>query len=609
MTRGEVGHVEAPGGVLLRAAAFFALLAGAIEAVIAAVQIAGGRILWVSYDFAWMAPVAYLAFFLPLAFLLGLLARLVRRRIAAPVAVGIFGFLAAFALLLPYEQIARWASAPLAAGLAVQLARGARAAPGRWARTMRTGTIAIALAAGAVGVGTRGWRVFAERRALNALGPADGAAPNILLIVLDTVRRANLGLYGYARETTPSLARRAREGVLFDRAIVAAPWTLPSHASLFTGLSAGQLGTDWRVPLGAGPRTLAEVLRDHGYLTGGFVANLLYTSWESGLRRGFAHYDDYRVTPSLVLLHSALGRTGIMAKAYDDHSPRGLLRALRTLNLRPSRVPGDVVPSADRVTDAVLAWQSTTGTRPFFAFVNYFDAHGPYRAPAPWAGRFGGASPQPVDRYDAAIAWLDHEVGRLLDSLQRRGVLDRTIVVITSDHGEQFGEHQLKGHANSLYLPLLEVPLLVRYPAAVPSAVRVTALVSLRDVAATVLELSGVHNANTIPGSSLTRYWHGDAVPAPGVALAEVTRGINVDTTFPNSRGAMQSLLDERLHYIRNGWGREELYAWRSDALELQNLAGDAAMRDDLIRMRAAMAAARDVGLSASAATAPRGAP
>jgi arylsulfatase A-like enzyme len=494
----------------------------------------------------------------------------------------------------------------LATGIALQLARAAARAPERWARGLRTGAVGIALIAAALGAATRVWRAVAERRALAGLPAAGGSSPNILLIVLDTVRRANLGVYGYARATTPSIDRRAREGVVFDRAVATAPWTLPSHASLFTGRSAGSLGADWRTPLVTGPRTLAEALGAHGYVTGGFVANMLYATWESGLARGFVHYDDYPMTPSLVLLHSAIARTGIMAQITRDHSPRGIVRALRSFNLRPARFPLYVERPANSVTDAFLAWQPTVGSRPFFAFLNYMDAHEPYHAPEPWATRFRGSATQPIDRYDGAIAWLDHEVGRLLDSLQKRGVLDRTIVVVTSDHGQQFGEHHLTSHANSLYLPLLEVPLLVRYPQAAPAGARVAALVTLRDVAATLLDLSGVHDAAGLPGTSLARYWRGTAAPAPAMAMAELSKGINVDTTIPNSRGAMQSLLDEHLHYIHNGWGREELFAWRSDSLELTNLAGEPAMQSDLVRMRAAVVALRQPVLDGLAAVATR---
>ena len=569
-------------------AAFFALLTGLIEAGGFLFQsLMRHRLVWVSTDVLWMAPVSYLVFFFAFAVLLIAIGIIRRRPIGTAWIAGLYAFLSVLSLLLPFTQIALVASAILAAGVALQLARSVRASSDAWTRGFRRGAVVLLALVTTLGFAGRALLAERERRALGALPAWDQGAPNILLIVLDTVRRSNLSLYHYPRPTTPRLEQWARDGVVFDGAVVAAPWTLPSHASMFTGLPHGSLSTDWQIPLLPGPRTLAEVLREHGYLTAGFVGNLLYTSWSSGLSRGFVHYDDYVVSPVLVMLHSSLGRSHLYnALRFAFPSPRPMLRALRGFDLRKTINAADRERNAESVADAFLAWQRTTGPRPFFAFLNFFDAHNARQAPDRWLATFGGARPSRVDLYDGAVAYLDHEVGRILDSLRQRGVLDRTIVVVTSDHGEQFGEHRLYSHGNSLYLPLLTVPLVVRYPGAVPAGRRVAPLISLRDLAATILDLAGIADHDGIPGTSLAGTWR-DRAPAPRAPLlAELTKGINVDTLRPNSRGPMSSLLDEHWHYIRNGWGREELYAWPADTLELTNLAAAPAGAMDLPRLR-----------------------
>lgn len=580
---------------LLLTATFFALAAGAGEAAIAGFNILVRHYLtWVSHDVAWMSPLAYLILFLPTAVVLRIGLRIARRPVSPGASAGVFAFLGTFSLLLPYEQLSRWAALALSIGVAVQLAGIARRNAERWHAWMRTGTIALGVLVSVTGLGVRLWRATAEHLALGGLPAAASGAPNVLFIVLDTERASNLSLYGYGRATTPELARRAREGVLFERALSSAPWTLPSHASMMTGRTAGSLGAGWRTPLSRAPETLADAMSARGYRTAAFVANFLYTSYESGLARGFAHFDDYPFSLRLILLHASLVRTSFATHLYEDHSRQGIGSAVRAFNLGVGNVPADVVRPANSVTDAFLQWQAGNEGRPFFAFLNYFDAHGPYRSPQPWASRFGGAHPKKLDHYDNSIAWLDHELGRLLDSLEHRTVLDRTIVVITSDHGEQFGEHRLSGHANSLYLPLLHVPLVIRYPARVPAGRRVGAIVPTRDIAATVLDLAGGRGGVALPGRSLAQYWNDSLAPVvPSPVLAEVAMGINVDSLFPNSRGPMRAIVDDRLHYILNGWGREELYAYREDSLEARNLIATPAMRADVQRLKHSLDSAR----------------
>src|SRR5262249_26112196 len=164
----------------------------------------------------------------------------------------------------------------------------------------------------AIAGGTALWRMawprLTEARAKAKLAPVSDNAPNVLLIVLDTVRAANLSLYGYPRPTTPQLELFAENGVSFERALSPAPCTLAPHATMFTGRFPHELSVDWVPPLDASYTTLAEYLSDRGYLTAGFVSNTRYCSYEHGLDRGFVHYEDYPVSPEQIVVSSSLVR-------------------------------------------------------------------------------------------------------------------------------------------------------------------------------------------------------------------------------------------------------------------------------------------------------------
>jgi len=573
---------------VLAVAAAIAIITGAVEVGVFVFQkLVLGQIAFVSHDFAWMTPVAYLLLVVPAALMLHSAARVARRPLGWPKLLGVLTILPAFSLLLPYTVIAWWASALLATGLGVQVARLAAAStPERWMPRLKTVAVGLAAVMATTGVAVRATMAWTEQRAAAAVpAPVAPRAPNVLLIVLDTVRSSNLSLYGYERPTTPQLARWAADATVFERAIATAPWTLPSHGSMFTGREAGGVEGGWKRPISQAPRTLAESLNSRGYATAGFVANLRYTSYESGLSRGFVHYDDYRVSWPLLLLHTALTRIDFRTTLLHARSPRQALSAIQHSSIASADMPARVRIHADQIAGAFLDWQQAVTDRPFFAFLNMMDAHGPYTSPASFRERFASSDATPIDLYDAAIAWEDHVIGDLLDTLKARGVLDQTIVIVTSDHGEQFGEHGLTDHANSLYLPLLHVPLFIRYPAGVPAGRRVDALVSLRNLPATVLELAGATDPE-IPGASLSAAWR-SALAVHGDVTAELEQGINVGAALPNARGNMVSRFDERLHYIRNGDGREELYDYRADPQELRNLAGEPAMRAHLRRLSA----------------------
>ena len=540
----------------------------------------------------WMAPVADLVLFMlaGLLLLVGALVwpKLISRRIATTV----FAFLFFSSLLLMVRPIGRYAAFLLAAGLGVQGARlicrwNLLRLPFLWRTTKWMMVIVVALV-----MGVFGWQRLAERRALAKLPPAAPNAPNVLLITLDTVRARSLSLYGYNRRTAPQSERISKNGVRFDKALVTAPWTLPSHASMFTGRMPHETSVDWFKPLDATHPTLAEVLSRHGYATAGFVANLDYCNSATGLSRGFAHYEEYPISVGQIVLSSTL------SEWLFDSCVRPLIDYQDLLNRK----------SAADLNHDFLSWLSRNDQRPFFAFVNYFDAHEPFLPPASFATTFGPKgrpkknpimspetnwTPQEIqlerDAYDGSIAYLDQQLGALYDELQRRGKLENTLIIITSDHGEEFSEHGIMGHGYDVYMNALQVPLLMLLPSRVPANVSVKQAASLADLPATVMDLLKVKDGFHFSGDSLARYWDGTPTTSaggPNALLSELDFAPNLPASYPLSRGNMKSLVAGPYHYIRNGDGSEELYDLEHDPDETKELSRSEENREILDRFR-----------------------
>ena len=366
-------------------------------------------------------------------------------------------------------------------------------------------------------LGRAGWQRWEEHRTLARVPAASAEHPNVLLLVLDTVRGLNLSLYGYPRPTTPKLAAWAERGVVFDRAIAPAPWTLPSHASIFTGVLPRALSTTLRTALDDRQPVIAERFSAAGYATGGFAANMSYCSREHGLARGFAHYEDYSLSWGTVLYSSGIGRW-----LFSQQLARRVLNHHQLLWRKP----------ADEVAADFLEWEMGLRGRPFFAFLNWFDAHQPYLPPPEFAHQFvrrpdlwfaprgtvaksKDMTPEEIawteDQYDALLAATDQSIDRLLREMDRRGLLGNTIVVITSDHGEHFGEHGLVSHGNSLYWHLLQVPLVIIAPGQHSAGSRVAQAVSLTDLPATLIQMAGLPDSAQLPGTPLARFWDGTA--------------------------------------------------------------------------------------------------
>ncbi|MEO8623490.1 MAG: sulfatase-like hydrolase/transferase, partial [bacterium] len=282
---------------LLRIALWFGLLGGMAQVAIAMLLRYGlGKYMHVSEHLVWSAPVAAtITLAIP-----GALAWAVDQRWHSDrfrhIAIALLATLAVLGVAFYPRGIQLYSRIIVSLGIGVAIARLIDAHPTGFASLLkRTLPIAVAIVMVTAGV-TTGWHLLEERSSIAQLPAPPDNSPNVLLLILDTVRSLDMSLYGYERATSPNIDRFAQGGVVFDRATSSAPWTLPSHASMFTGHPARDLSSDWRVPLNAEYPTLAERLRERGYLTAAFVGNLAYASRESGLDRGFAHYESFLVT-------------------------------------------------------------------------------------------------------------------------------------------------------------------------------------------------------------------------------------------------------------------------------------------------------------------------
>ncbi|MBI1187179.1 MAG: sulfatase-like hydrolase/transferase [Alphaproteobacteria bacterium] len=591
----------------------------------------GGRVhdpdLWVNWNLPWLAPLSLAAYLAGLGALVSVVRRVLPRTVMflAPYALIALGSWSALGAIPGLHPWARWL---LVAGLAARLGTRARWDSERFRRFAR---VSLPYAAGlwlvlfvAYGV----WPATRELRTL-ATGPQPPqGAPNVLLIVLDTVRADNLGLYGYDRATTPNLDTWARRGVRFDQARSTTPFTLGTHASLFTGYLMSQTSARVNAPLDGARRTLAEHLRDRGYATAGFVGNIFYGSAHYGLDRGFLHYHDVpgnitrRVTPREFLRACRLG----------EYVVTRFERKWRILSpMQRQRL------DAGELNREALAWVDRTRPRerPFFLFLNYFDAHTPYSLPGDASQPFSyltadrlearmrhlqrsdehaHRSDTPSDvavspelraeayahlrnAYDDGIAWIDRKLDELLHGLEQRGLLENTLVLVTSDHGELLGEHGLIGHGDSLHRQAVHVPLVLLGPEAmnIPRGKAIGRPVSLRDVPATVLDLLDDPETGRFPGRSLRRFWtHAEGATAddePVLSEMEHMHWLPRTSPIPAAFGPLWLLTEGRWSYHRQRHETlgttERLFDLVADPDERRDLAADPAHRATLESLRA----------------------
>ncbi|MEN8181855.1 MAG: sulfatase, partial [Myxococcota bacterium] len=366
--------------------------------------------------------------------------------------------------------------------------------------------------------------------------------PNVLLVTLDTTRADRLGAYGNPSGVTPNLDRLAAESIVYTHALAPSSWTLPSHASLFTGKFTSSHGarydpqgplvlTDvipgkpgWERIRARGLEgdqiTLATLLSEAGYATGAVVAGP-WLMRVMGLDAGFAFYSDAGI-------ESVNGRL-----------------------------------AAD-VTDTALAWLSEP-REPFFLFLNYFDAHAPFSPPAGFLRKDAPAPPglsakeaRRLARYEGEIRYMDHHLGRLLAGLRELGLYDSTWILVTADHGEALGEHGTRGHGSTLYQEVLHVPLIMRYPHGAEGPARRSDLVQLVDLLPTILHRLALPTPPGIQGSPI------DGLSHPVVA--------EVYPLMDGGRGALRAQLTDGYKFLWRSDGRHQLFDVEADPGELEDL-------------------------------------
>jgi arylsulfatase A-like enzyme len=462
---------------------------------------------------------------------------------------------------------------PLAAACVYVLAGGAAGAVRWWCGVLAPALVWMVapgrdllgaeLAIVAAGLGwlsvrhPRGGLVLGGVAALSFLAlpsrPADDPAaaatapsrPDVLLVVLDTVGARFTSLHGYELDTTPTLVRMAAEGVWFRNALAAAPWTVPSHASLFTGEHPRVVGGHHEHPaLRDESSTTAEVLAAAGYRTGAFVANP-WVGGFNGLTQGFEHQE----------------------ALWEILRP---VRAFAAFRLSAEWLAHRAGKGAALLTERALAWWDRAGDRPSFVFLNLMEAHSPFHQ-VPGAGRYGVQNartvgerahlaqmhgPESIDYprpgeveasqrlHAAGIRYLDETLAQLVEALRERGRLDRTVIVVTSDHGDGFGEHGFYGHMGGLYEETLHVPLVIRHPPVIEPGTVVDEPVSLRRLHDTLLALSGVAESGR---SLLTAAREGD----DSFVISEQMRPLQVLRDYRKHGPPDLSQLNDRALRIR----------------------------------------------------------
>jgi len=349
--------------------------------------------------------------------------------------------------------------------------------------------------------------------------------PNVLVITIDTLRADHLGCYGYGLARTPAIDKLAGESVRFIDAVSSAPITMPSHSSIFTGLFPPAHGVrdNGAYALGENAVTLAERLHDAGYTTHAFVSALVLNR-RYNLNQGFETYDD---------------------DLWAEDDPKLFM-------IRERQAP----KTADRFLQWFGEWDRTR-TKPFFTWIHFFDPHQPYRP------SFTDASLN-VTPYDAEIAGVDRQVGRIVETLRSKGLLDNTFLILTADHGESLGEHGEKTHAIFVYDATVRVPLLIRYHKAFAPGVYSGPVRSV-DIVPTVLGILGLPGGDKTDGHNLGAAIQGKE-PAP--PLPQYSESLLSEVGF--GMAPLFSIRSGGYKFIRAP--RPELYDLRNDPHELHNL-------------------------------------
>jgi arylsulfatase A-like enzyme len=342
-----------------------------------------------------------------------------------------------------------------------------------------------------------------------------------------------------------------------------------------TGYYPTSLSTDWLTPLDKRFPVLAERLQARGYLTGAFSGNLNYVSRETGLARGFSRFMDVRPTAKEMLLTVSLVQSDLARqarRAFYNHDVVGVVRALAKFHwARSTSTPTHDPKLSSDVTQQFLDWQRDARGRPWFGLLHMVDAHVPVKPKPPFDTLFRASGV--TAGYDGAIATMDRDLGALWAELSRRGAFSRSIVIVTADHGELFGEHGFWEHGNSLYMPVIHVPLIIRAPGRVPLGVHVRQPVSLRDLGLTLLELVDrvASDEPELGGRSLRSTWDSGAREDPSAAASALT-AMEWRRVEDSMQWRLTSLIADSMHYIREANGSESLFNVLRDPNERSSL-------------------------------------
>ena len=433
-------------------------------------------------------------------------------------------------------------------------------------------TLGIALACLA---GILLYRPNVEHRAMSNTPVATESLPNVILIIVDTLRADHLSCYHYERLTSPNFDQLATRGVLFENAIAPSSWTLPSHASMLSGLYPNQHRAQrFRDQLRADVPTIAEELERAGYRTGAFSGSPFFTP-RQGLDRGFLEFGDFSFSPTQALIGARYTASLI-----------GLMKMTGWFEQKVEQ------PTGTNINESVLHWVDNTH-QPFFLVLNYYEVHEPNSIPRPWRRHFSAGQgsenyisdvnmrtvsqvtprmQSKIDEYDSAIAYDDDCLQKLMAELGRRHFMDNTLLIVTGDHGEGLGEHGLLTHGTALYYPLIHVPLIFYWPGHLPAGLRIKQGVSTKDISATILDLLGASRSQ-LPGKSLALLWNGQAPPDQWpMPISELVRPRRQLGNPSGGHREIESIVSSEFQLILDDHEGPSLYNWQADPQERDNL-------------------------------------
>lgn len=381
------------------------------------------------------------------------------------------------------------AAAALMMCIGIRLERASRRGRRRAPATAWSVAVATAILA-SIAIFAHCHRVPAARACTSI--PQSAGGPNVILITIDTLRADHAGCYGHPWIQTPTLDALARDGLVFEAAISQAPSTTPSHCSLMTSVYPFEHEGENGRPMKPDLVTLAEALSSLGYETAAFVSATTTRSVNTGLHKGFERYVD-----SLVPWSEFFGR---------DELQHLIFFYLANI-VQSTQIPGEVV------TARASRWLSRRAAGPFFVWLHYFDPHEPYGAPRPFSGMYADkiadGLPMPVERarYAEDVTYADDCLGNWIETLKRAGIYDDALIIVTSDHGEAFGEPHGRivevGHGHYLSDVTQRVPLIIKLPGAERASTRIERQVELVDLAPTILEYVGAPIPPGFCGQSL----------------------------------------------------------------------------------------------------------